>query len=600
MTMLAGPQGGGPPPPAANTVTLGIFRAEDYGAHSIQAGATDASGGINIAASIAAAQGGGLVMLDPGLTYPVRRTVTLPANVELAIPTGTVLQAAAGLVGDVVTATNAAGVRISGGGTIDANRAIGTTGNGVTLTGCTEPQVEEIAIINAWQDDVALVNCVRPVLDVFVGASGRHGLYHSGTTFGRGQVTARDNGQRIAGHGVVFDAASTDNCYGPLVSTDSRVGGAKTQQYGVFEVPASGCDRNTYAPSALGGNAVGSQSLVGASSGPVVIAPNSISAGMLANGSVGDVAIAAAGLSNSSLNATVARANQLINGNFQVWQRGTGPFSANAAYGPDRWQIGLAGSDAITVSRDTTHVDVGATYACHVTFTLGTGGGASGLFQYLKAGDGYALPGEPFAASLRVYCDTANAVRLSLTSDGTGGAPVYSAFNNVTNGWQTLTVAIPALPANVGQLQLSIYFAASCNAWFNHACVVQGTVAANDVPLTPAEDLARCLRYYQRFGPSAQVFAAGQAYNTSGGAIPFPLVAPMGGNPTLTVSALSDVGLTNAAGSGVACTSLSIDVPHNWHPRLNAGLGSAPLVAGNATQLCYMSSSVWIAFEWNP
>ena len=45
--------------------------------------------------------------------------------------------------------------------------------------------------------------------------------------------------------------------------------------------------------------------------------------------------------------------NLLINGDFQVWQRGTS-FNANGVYTADRWQTACAGDSNISVSQSTT------------------------------------------------------------------------------------------------------------------------------------------------------------------------------------------------------------------------------------------------------
>jgi hypothetical protein len=502
-----------------------------------------------------------------------------------------VLQAAAGLSGGVVTSTGTSGARISGGGTIDANR--GTLGNTVALSGCSDAAVLGVAIINGQLDGLSLTNCTRVVVDVAASANGRHGVYHNATTFCRGQITARDNGKSGAtGSGVVFDNASTDNTYAAIVATDTRAGGAKTQQYGVLEVPASGCDRNTFASVALGGNAAGALSLVGASSG--------VPSGVPLASSVSDAQIAAGGLHNASLATDVARANQLINGGLEIWQRGTA-FGTTGAYTADGWQMITAGTDLFSVSRDTTHTDNSPTCA-FLSFTLGTGAGASRIQQSLKlTTDSYQLRGKTLSASVRINAPLANACRVQLGADGTGGATNASAFHPGDGAYHTLTVTL-AVPVDATVVVLSVALAAGNVASFyvDNAMLVVGAVAADYAPLPPPEDLARCLRYYQRWSGNYYVGHGSAQVNTSH-YIFVPYKAPMGGVPTLTVSAATDFTVLNETlGSAGASTSVAINTASTSSMLLLATTAAALGAAGAPKFLLGSTANSWLAVEWNP
>src|SRR5580765_5299194 len=61
------------------------------------------------------------------------------------------------------------------------------------------------------------------------------------------------------------------------------------------------------------------------------------------------IAPANASITNAKLGPDVARASLLVNGGFEQWQRGNVPFTSG--WGPDRWQIAMAGTDAFTVSK---------------------------------------------------------------------------------------------------------------------------------------------------------------------------------------------------------------------------------------------------------
>jgi hypothetical protein len=66
-------------------------------------------------------------------------------------------------------------------------------------------------------------------------------------------------------------------------------------------------------------------------------------------------------------------------------------------------------------------------------------------------------------------------------------------------------------------ISVSISFEASCTAYLDNAMVVYGPNAGDYTPLPPADDLARCLRYYQVLGPNATASLEVSAYAGAGG-----------------------------------------------------------------------------------
>ena len=206
-------------------------------------------------------------------------------------------------------------------------------------------------------------------------------------------------------------------------------------------------------------------------------------------------------------------ASLLTNGSFDVWQRGNGPFTGNSAYSSDRWQSLIFGTDALSISRDTANVDTGSRAGAACTFSLGTGGGSTAIGQQYNAGDGFQVAGRVVSASVRVKTATASAVRIGIFTDGTGGTTTYSSFHTGGGAYQTLTVTV-TVPTNATTVWLYAgVFAASCTAYLDNAMLVVGSQPADYAPLHPADDLARCLRYYEVLGetPSCLIFSESNA-----------------------------------------------------------------------------------------
>jgi hypothetical protein len=194
----------------------------------------------------------------------------------------------------------------------------------------------------------------------------------------------------------------------------------------------------------------------------------------------------------------VANSNLLTNGGMELWQRGNGPYTANGAYTADRWVIGLNGTDAISVSRDTTHVDSGSLTCAACTYTAGSGANTV-LWQVLKSSEGQQIAGRTLAVSIRVNANAANAVRVVTTGDG-GSTTTYSSYHPGGSTYQTLTVTCTCTGTQTF-LYVGVQFTASCTAYVDNAMLVVGSQPADYIPLTPADDLARCLRYYEHANP---------------------------------------------------------------------------------------------------
>jgi hypothetical protein len=237
---------------------------------------------------------------------------------------------------------------------------------------------------------------------------------------------------------------------------------------------------------------------------------------------------------NRELAADAARANLLPNGGFEIWQRGAGAFTADNATTADRWVISKSGTDTISVTSSNGNADTanGSQLCAAVTFTLGSGGGATSLYQYLKASDGHQLAGRTVSVSVRVKTSTASAARLSIY-DGTTW--FNGSFHTGGGAYETLSMSL-AIPTSATFVGVRIPFSVSCTAYLDNAMLVVGSVPADYAPMHPADDLARCMRYYERVldNSSNVLFTYGGAGNNGYFFVPFKVQKAIA--PTVTKS----------------------------------------------------------------
>ena len=224
----------------------------------------------------------------------------------------------------------------------------------------------------------------------------------------------------------------------------------------------------------------------------------------------------------------LGRRNAIINGNFDVWQRGTS--QTVSGYGSaDRWSIEVSGSTE-SVTQQT--FALGQTDVPHnpkyylrdVVTTAGTSGAYSVLVQKIEGVESFA--GETVTFSFYAKADSAKNVAVEFSQRfGTGGSPSANVNSidvttvSLTTSWTkyTVTADIPSISGKTlgtdgtDHLRVLIWLDAGStyNARTNSLGNQSGTFEFAQVQLesgsvaTPferrsvGEELALCQRYYQ-------------------------------------------------------------------------------------------------------
>lgn len=314
---------------------------------------------------------------------------------------------------------------------------------------------------------------------------------------------------------------------------------------------------------------------------PLNLPTNSITSTYIADGTI----------QNIDLGPDVPRAQLLTNGGFEIWQRGNGPFTGPGVFSTDRWSNAIGGTDTMSVSRDTANVDASSLACAAVTFTKGSGSGTA--LQQSLADQLGQLGGRTISVSIRVKTSTANAVRIRFF-DGTTIS--NSSYHTGNGAYQTLALTV-TLPSNPTAIFAGVQFDASCTAYLDNAMLVVGSQATDYVPLHPADDLARCLRYYEAITGNAQV-GAGQCASATGAYIPVQFKAYKCVTPTVTFSSPGDFIVTNAGAGAVTCTNLVASSQTGGACQIVVTVAGG-LVAGNATWM-QTNANARLAIEANP
>lgn len=229
--------------------------------------------------------------------------------------------------------------------------------------------------------------------------------------------------------------------------------------------------------------------------------------------------------------------NLIINGGFDVWQRGTSFTSlGNQAYSADRWTTGGNNYNNITVSRVSAAVD-GFQYAMRM---LSTYAGATTLALYQRIEfNGQFYNGQELTFSFWARASKATTMRAHRLYDGVGYVTGYDTVN-VTTSWQkfTVTKTISGMTATPSYMRT---FFASDTADINNGDWIEvtgvqlesGSTASDFEYRLPAEELALCQRYYQVHDDIHMAAYVDAGYRRAETYVPLPV--EMRAAPTRTV-----------------------------------------------------------------
>jgi ribosomal protein L27 len=237
---------------------------------------------------------------------------------------------------------------------------------------------------------------------------------------------------------------------------------------------------------------------------------------------------------------SAAGKNKIINGDFNIWQRGTSftPMS-NAAYGPDRWQFGLSG-DVANVSRqaftpnDIVSIGYGdAQYFMRMEVV--SSNGSARMEQKIE--DVRTLANQSVTVSLWAKANTTTSLDLLfLQNFGSGGSSqitLVSQAVTLTTSWQRFskTFTIPSVSGKTigtgSYLALALReTTASTNVTFDiwGVQVEAGSTATafQTATGTIQGELAACQRYYCELGNNL----SGSAENSTTAQFiaPYPII----------------------------------------------------------------------------
>jgi len=268
----------------------------------------------------------------------------------------------------------------------------------------------------------------------------------------------------------------------------------------------------------------------------------------------------------------------IINGNFDVWQRGTS-FTSNSIYTADRWKYYDTGSSR-TVTRDTDVPNTSSLYSIKtvcstggtnkvVTFTQNIEGSIAGRFSGKKVTVSFYIKASAGSGSLNnglisIHYPSAldNFTTIEYVT-GTSFTP--------TTSWQlvTATFTLPATSTSGYSIAngFSVGIQAGCTD--NTTLTVRlaqvqlcaGEVALPFQPKSFNEELRACLRYFynplynvtSNYPPVCPVYVLSSTYGL--GRINFPL--PMRTTPTLSVGTISSFNIGYPA-PNVTCSNITL------------------------------------------
>ena len=325
---------------------------------------------------------------------------------------------------------------------------------------------------------------------------------------------------------------------------------------------------------------------------------------------------AATGLSYQ--NNFAAGKNKIINGDFNIWQRGTSftPTPGNLDYTADRW---IAYSDANHTDTQQTFTPGTAPVAGYesnyfMRIAKSAGGAYLGLAQRIENVRTFA--GQTVTVSFWAKASAAITLAGGYSQDfGSGGSTAVSAFSitpTLTTSWArySATIAIPSISGKT--IGTSSYLTIDIGRTLTSSAITidfwgvqveEGSVATafQTATGTLQGELAACQRYYYRipYSAASQIFGTGQAFSLTAGTIWIPYPVTMRTSPTALEQSgtAANYGLLNASGSAVACNTVPTFAAAFPNGAAVEATVASGLIAGNGTRISGVAGTPYLGWS---
>lgn len=338
-------------------------------------------------------------------------------------------------------------------------------------------------------------------------------------------------------------------------------------------------------------------------------------------------------LSDTTLTSLNGWRNQVRNGNFPIWQRGTSITPTDNAYTADGWRGLVEGAGALTISQETSTVPTGAKNAAKLAVTA-TNNLKLGIFQVIEGINARQYRGRPVILTAKIRINTGETitkVRMAIveftgTEDSTTGDPISSWGAEGTNptlaaNWAYLTESgtptdlslsgnsfvTVSKTATVGAsaTNLAVFIwsenrtTTNTHSFYAADVELKGGSVETDFEARPiAVEQMICDRYYQRFtntsGSTANLCFGG-CYTTTNTFNTMYWRTRMRAAPTVTFSGGAGHFLcSDASGVGVAVTGTPTASGIRADGASFYGVVASGLVAGNASAFQFANTS-WVS-----
>jgi len=256
------------------------------------------------------------------------------------------------------------------------------------------------------------------------------------------------------------------------------------------------------------------------------------------------------------------RKNLVINGGFDVWQRGTSWASVTSGYYADRWNV--VRSHTVGVDRVSCDLD-GFKYAHRTTNVTA---GVPTLYHNVE-NTGQFYEGQTLTLSFWLRASEVQRLRSGRTYDGSTFVTNYHSFYTSTE-WKYYSFTITPTSDWAGtetffgvQVFASDGVDMSAGSWIEVTGVQLelGKVATPFEHRSYGEELALCQRYYYKIssevGGNRAVIGTGSTYQNDGNFyVPVRFPVTMRSAPTVTNSVASDFLVRNGASTAVVAVGL--------------------------------------------